>query len=87
MFSKKYKIAFSLFFIGHSIAALAALDADTAKQLTERFAAADKDKDGKLNRAEADAGMPRIARAYVKIDTDGRGYITLDQIKSFVCSR
>ena len=52
-----------------------------AKEIAERFAAADKNHDGKLTLAEAKAGMPRIAEAFDKIDTEGRGYLTLEQIQ------
>lgn len=52
-----------------------------AKEIAERFAAADKNHDGKLTLEEAKAGMPRIAEAFTKIDTDERGYLTLAQIQ------
>ena len=52
-----------------------------AKEIAERFAAADKNHDGKLTLAEAQAGMPRIAEAFDKIDTENRGYLTLEQIQ------
>ena len=52
-----------------------------AKEIAERFAAADKNHDGKLTLEEAKAGMPRIAEAFEKIDTDDRGYLTLAQIQ------
>jgi len=52
-----------------------------AKEIAERFAAADKNHDGKLTLEEAKAGMPRIAEAFEKIDTDDRGYLTLEQIQ------
>jgi hypothetical protein len=52
-----------------------------AKEIAERFAAADKNHDGKLTLAEAKAGMPRIAEAFDKIDTENRGYLTLEQIQ------
>ncbi len=52
-----------------------------AKEIAERFAAADKNHDGKLTLEEAKAGMPRIAAAFDKIDTEDRGYVTLEQIQ------
>lgn len=51
-------------------------------RLTERFNAADKDHDGKLTKAEAQAGMPRIYENFDRIDADKKGYVTLDQIKA-----
>lgn len=52
------------------------------RQIDERFAAADKNKDGKLTLDEARAGMPRVADNFDKIDSQKRGYVTLDQIKA-----
>lgn len=49
--------------------------------------AADKDHDGKLTLSEAKAGMPRVAKAFDKIDKDNKGYITVEQIKSFAASQ
>lgn len=63
------------------------IDADTLATLKTRFAAADKNGDGKLTRDECEAGMPRIYRGFDKIDADSKGYITLDQIIAFVASR
>jgi Ca2+-binding EF-hand superfamily protein len=54
------------------------------KQLEARFNAADKNHDGKLSKAEAEAGMPRVAQAFDKIDVDHTGFITLAQIEAFV---
>jgi Ca2+-binding EF-hand superfamily protein len=52
-----------------------------AKEIADRFKAADKNHDGKLTLEEAKAGMPRIAAAFSKIDVDNKGYLTLDQIQ------
>lgn len=57
--------------------------AQAAKQLEARFAAADKDHDGKLTKAEAEAGMPRVAKRFDAIDTAKTGSVTLDQIKAY----
>ncbi len=70
-----------------SIPALAALDPAINKQLTERFLAADKNKDGRLTLEEAKGGMPRIAMGFDRIDARKRGFLTLAQIKSFVAAR
>jgi Ca2+-binding EF-hand superfamily protein len=50
--------------------------------LEERFNAADANHDGKLTREEAQK-MPRVASNFDAIDTDKRGYLTLDQIRQF----
>lgn len=70
-----------------SVPALAALDPAIDKQLTERFLAADKNKDGKLTLVEAKGGMPRIAMGFDRIDASKRGFLTLAQIKIFVAAR
>ncbi|WP_239993541.1 EF-hand domain-containing protein [Polynucleobacter paneuropaeus] len=50
------------------------------KEIVAKFKAADKNHDGKLTLAEAQAGMPRVAAHFSYIDSEGRGYVTLDQI-------
>ena len=57
-------------------------DADKVKQVEEKFKVADKNGDGKLTLEEAKEGMPRVAKAFDKIDTQKNGFITLDQIKA-----
>ena len=63
---------------------MTASQASEIKQAEERFAAADKNADGKLTLEEAKAGMPRIASSFSKIDVDKKGYVTLDQIKAMI---
>lgn len=58
-------------------------DAEQMKELEKRFAAADKDKDGKLTVEEAKA-MPRVSSNFSRIDKDKLGYVTLEQIKSMM---
>jgi hypothetical protein len=58
--------------------------AQMAQQMAERFKAADKDGDGALSRAEAEAGMPRLAQRFDDIDTAKTGKITPEQIRSFM---
>lgn len=53
-----------------------------SKQIDEKFKAADKNSDGKLTLEEAKAGMPRVARAFSKIDVNNQGYVTVDDIKA-----
>jgi hypothetical protein len=57
------------------------------KQLEARFASADTDHDGKLTKAEAAAGMPRVAAHFDEIDTAHAGTITLAQIEQFLAQR
>jgi len=50
------------------------------KALSERFARADANHDSKLNREEAKAGMPKVFKNFDLIDTDKKGYVTLEEI-------
>ena len=52
------------------------------RQIDAKFAAADTNQDGKLTLEEAQQGMPKVAANFDKIDTQKRGYVTLDQIKA-----
>lgn len=52
-------------------------------QLTERFTNADANGDGKLTQKEAkDGGMKRVARYFSRLDEDGDGFVTFDQLKA-----
>ena len=55
---------------------------DRAHKMHERLKAADKDGDGKINRAEAVA-LPRIAKHFDEIDTNKDGFITREEMKAF----
>lgn len=57
------------------------------QQLQSRFEAADTNHDGKLTRAEAQAGMPRVARNFDQIDAGHKGYVTLDDIAQYAAKR
>lgn len=56
--------------------------AEDPKEIEARFAAADKNGDGKLTKEEAKEGMPRVAKNFDRIDKDKKGYLTLEQIKA-----
>jgi len=53
-------------------------------KLREKFAAADTDHDGMLSRAEAAAGMPRLAKSFDAIDTDHDGRLSLAEVAAFL---
>ncbi len=59
--------------------------AQAARQrFADRFAAANVTGDGRLTLAQARAGhMPAIARHFTEIDTAGRGYVTLADIRAY----
>lgn len=48
----------------------------------ERFEAANTAHDGRLTLAQA-AAMPRVARNFDAIDTGRKGYVTIDDIRSY----
>jgi hypothetical protein len=56
----------------------------SAQRLEEKFKAADTNHDGKLTLEEAKVGMPRVANAFDRIDVEKKGYITLEQLQTFV---
>jgi Ca2+-binding EF-hand superfamily protein len=60
----------------------AAAETSRDGQIDERFAAADTNHDGQLTLAEAQAGMPRVAANFSKIDADQSGTVTLEEIKA-----
>jgi hypothetical protein len=51
--------------------------------LQQRFDAADTNHDGKLTREEADAGFPVLAKHFSAIDSTGKGYVTMADIKAY----
>ena len=57
-------------------------DSSRDEQIDEHFAAADTNHDGQLTLTEAQAGMPRVASNFDKIDADQSGTVTLTEIKA-----
>ncbi|RKP45564.1 EF-hand domain-containing protein [Trinickia fusca] len=53
------------------------------QELENRFAAADTNHDGKLTLAEAQAGMPHVAKYFDQIDATHKGYVTVADIEQF----
>ena len=56
--------------------------ADRAEAVREHLAAADRNGDGYIDRAEADAGLPRIAKHFDQLDADGDGRLSRAELKS-----
>lgn len=75
------KAAFSLIMLA-TVGTAYAQESRTDREIDERFAAADKNKDGKLTLEEAKAGMPRVAANFQRIDTQKKGYVTAAEIKA-----
>jgi len=50
---------------------------------SDRFAAANTTGDGCLTRRQAEQGLPGVAKDFTQMDAEGRGCLTLDQIRMF----
>ena len=64
----------------------AAPDADHATMKAhgeERWKAADKDGNGSLSRAEADASMPHLAKKFDRVDANHDGQVSHDEMQAF----
>lgn len=69
--------------IGLSVCTLAYADNSVRnKEIADRFASCDKNRDGKLTKEEAKACMPRVYDHFSYIDTDNKGYVTVAQIQA-----
>jgi Ca2+-binding EF-hand superfamily protein len=69
--------------LGITLSGVALAQAPSPQKIEEKFKAADVNHNGKLTLEEAKAGMPRVAKAFDKIDVEKRGYITLEQLQAF----
>ncbi|MBU3557938.1 hypothetical protein ICN18_09905 [Polynucleobacter sp. Ross1-W9] len=57
-------------------------DASRDKEITERFAKCDINRDGKLTKEEANGCMPRIYSNFSYIDSENKGYVTVAEIQA-----
>lgn len=57
-------------------------EASRNKEIQERFAKCDTNRDGKLTMLEAKGCMPRIYDHFIRIDEQGRAYVTVTQIQA-----
>jgi len=57
-------------------------DASRNKEIAERFAKCDVNRDGKLTKEEAKGCMPRIYDHFSYLDSGNKGYITVAQIQA-----
>lgn len=60
---------------------------DMAGELQKRFAAADKNGDGRLTKEEAQAGMPMVYKHFDEIDKAHAGSVSLADIAAFAKDR
>ena len=65
-----------------AVAPARADDASRDKEIQERFAKCDTNRDGKLSLDEAKGCMPRIYDHFSTIDAQGRGYVTVAEIQA-----
>jgi hypothetical protein len=76
----------TLILVACSLAALSmsasADEASRNKEIAERFAKCDTNRDGKLTMNEAKGCMPRIYEHFSYIDTANKGYVTVAQIQA-----
>ena len=57
-------------------------DASRNKEIQERFAKCDVNRDGKLTLDEAKGCMPRIYDHFSRIDEQNKGYVTVAEIEA-----
>jgi len=75
----------SLLYFALGLSVCTAAHADNSvrnKEIADRFASCDKDRDGKLTKQEAKGCMPRVYNHFSDIDTDNKGYVTVSQIQA-----
>jgi Ca2+-binding EF-hand superfamily protein len=62
--------------------AQAQLSDDQKQAALERMQAADTDQDGMIDKAEAEAKLPRIAKHFDKLDSNGDGKLSPEEFKA-----
>ena len=80
-----FLITKSLVYISLGLSICSLVHADNSvrnKEIADRFASCDKDRDGKLTKQEAKGCMPRVFDHFSDIDTDNKGYLTVAQIQA-----
>ena len=65
-----------------AVAPVQANDASRDKEIQERFAQCDVNRDGKLTLDEAKGCMPRIYDHFSMIDSQNKGYVTVAEIEA-----
>jgi|GEM_PF-4946623 hypothetical protein len=57
--------------------------AERRAKAKERWKSTDRNKDGKLDLAEAQVGMPKLAENFSKVDGNNDGYVTPEEMREF----
>ena len=57
-------------------------EASRDREIVERFAKCDTNKDGRLTKEEAKGCMPRIYSNFSYIDSSNKGYVTVAEIQA-----
>ncbi|QWE09527.1 hypothetical protein [Polynucleobacter ibericus] len=57
-------------------------EASRNKEIAERFAKCDTNRNGKLTKEEAKGCMPRIYNNFSYIDSSNKGYVTVAEIQA-----
>lgn len=55
--------------------------AQARQAMMDKLKAADANSDGYIDRAEADASLPRVAKAFDQLDADQDGKLSHDELK------
>ena len=79
------KLIKGLVYIAMGLSVCTSVNADNSvrnKEIADRFAICDKNRDGKLTKEEANDCMPRVYDRFNLIDTDKKGYVTVAQIQA-----
>ena len=57
------------------------------QKMQARWKAADKNGDGVIDKAEAEAGLPRVARHFDQLDVNHDGKLSADELRAVAQSR
>jgi Ca2+-binding EF-hand superfamily protein len=76
-----YLLTATLFAISASVSAQSEHMAQAKHDMQERLKAADTNGDGFIDRQEADAKLPRVAKNFDKLDADQDGKLSPSELK------
>lgn len=74
-------VAVALLAVSTSACAQSDRAAQAMQAMQQRLKAADANGDGSIDRQEADAQLPRVAKNFDKLDTDKDGRLSTDELK------